>query len=650
MQTVSWISLVRSFIGVGTLLLSVTTPAYSLNATLEVLEPMENGAVVFEKIAPPKIGAAYQGRISMRMRVTNNETKTIKITKFEIMDQVVSSFPAPIEIKPGAAFTFQNCRCENADKVLLGKALVINEPFPFAVKVEAYVQNQSTPLAKVVSIRPHTNVGGPLPFTWKASDLRQNEAWATGSDHASDHQVFALDMGVVGWNKSTWSEVFTGADPTLKSSYRVYGMPVYAMTDGAVCFALNDHQERPTIKDAPTSSPSLGKFYGGGNSIFVKNGPEITFYAHLQRGSIPAELLQVGAKVKKGQYLGKVGLSGSTSHPHIHINVKKGPDWAPNSSVLANGCDNGTFRPMTFKNLQSLTATEATTLAKLNVLNTIQWAPLTNHSAPHPFSLLYSSPAKYPFCSNCTDSRTYIGVWRASSTIELRVKAEGWTAFTQKWLELSNDNFRLVEIETFVENGRRQFMGVFKRGTGGHYLWNVAGWSNFVNKWNELHNAGLRLVDLASYAEGSVRYYVGVFRSGSDKQALWSLTGWSSFTAKWAQLSNQGYRLVDIETFAIGADRQYIGVFRQGNDGHALWSITGWTNFTNKWKELSNNGLRLIDLETFAVGTQRQYVGVFRQGTGGYALFAVKGYDKFIQESERLNSLGLRYVDIHVEQ
>ena len=647
MQRRSFQSVCSALLFSGALFLGSSTVAHAQNVTLEVLEPVENGAVVFQKIGPPKSGAAKQGRISMRMRVRNNESQAIKITKFEIMDKVVSNFSTPIQVNPGATYTFQNCRCGDP---LIGKALVINEPFPFSVKVEAYLQNYTAPVTKVVPIQPHTNVGGPLPFTGKANDLRQNEAWGTGSDHASDHQVFALDMGVVGWNKTGWSETFSGSDPVQKYSYRVYGMPVYAMTDGTVCFALNDHRERPTIKDWLTISPSLGKFYGGGNSVFVKNGSEISFYAHLQPGSIPQELLQTGAQVKKGQYLGKVGLSGSTSHPHIHINVKKGPTWAPNSSVLANGCDSGTFRPMTFKNLQSLTKSEATTAATFNFLLPSLWTPLTNHSAPHPYSLLYPSTASYKFCATCSDTKQYIGVWRAGNSIDLRVKAAGWTAFTQKWQELSNDKFRLVEIETFVENGQRQFLGIFKRGTGGHYLWNVAGWSNFTTKVNALKTAGYRLVDLSTYSDVDGRHYVGVFRAASDKQALINVTEWAAFTSQWAQLSNQGYRLVDIETHAVGALRQYIGVFRQGTYGHALWSITGWTNFTNKWKDFANMGLRLVDLETFAVGSQRQFVGVFRQGTDGYALASVKGYDKFIQESERWNAQGLRLVDIHVEQ
>jgi hypothetical protein len=316
-----------------------------------------------------------------------------------------------------------------------------------------------------------------------------------------------------------------------------------------------------------------------------------------------------------------------------------------------NNCDGGLFRPMTFKDLQSLTKTEANTLGNQNTLNAGSWTKLTNHSAPHPYGLLYPSTAGYSFSKNATDSKQYIGVWREGLEVELRVNANGWANFVKKWEELSGDTFRLVRIETFLENNQRQFMGIFKRGVGGHFLWNAPGWDAFTAKWGELSNAGQRLIDITTYTEGSTRFFVGVFRSGNDKHALWSITGWDAFTAKWDEFAKAGLRLVDLETHPVGNNQQqYIGVFREGNYGYTLWSITGWNAFTTQWDAFSKNGLRLVDIETFAVGNQRQFIGVFRKGSGGYALESVTGYHKFVQSCEKWNSANLRLVDVHVEQ
>ena len=622
-------------------------PAHAATVTIDGLEPVEGGKVVFQTIAPPGIGKKAQGRLSIRMRINNAGPEKIKITRIEILGKQVSKFAQPVEVAADSSFKFQNCLCGNSEP------LIIDQPFPQTAKIAVFLQNDANPVEKTVNLASHTNDNGPLIYPGKTSDLRTNEIWGASSSHRSDHQVFALDTGLAGWNGNAWSNRRPGKEGAVeRESYRIYGMPIYAMADGTVCWALNDHEERPTTADVETISPSLGKFDKEGNHIFVKSGDEIAVYAHLQRGSIPEELLTPNAAVKKGQYLGKVGLSGSSSHPHLHIHVKKEPaSGAPDLGKPENNCDTGFFRPMTFKDLQSLTADEATSLAKSGDLDASDWTLLTNHSAPNPRGRLYPSSAAPGFCKTCTDKRQYIGVWRAGNEIDLLVKAEGWDAFTQKWSELSDDIFRLVEINTFMENGKRQFLGYFKKGNDNHFLWNVAGWDAFNGKWKELSDDGLRLIDLATYADGGSRHYVGVFRAGDDGHDLKSITGWDGFTKKWDELGKDGLRLIDLETFPVGNNqRQYIGVFRQGSGRHALWSITGWSSFTSKWDEYSKDGLRLIDVETFAVGNDRQFIGVFRQGGGGHALLSVPGYHRFLQENETQAGKGLRLVDIHVEE
>src|SRR5262249_26256764 len=155
-----------------------------------------------------------------------------------------------------------------------------------------------------------------------------------------------------GWDGDRWSDKYPGTDGSSKEHFRVYGRPVYAMADGTIGWALNDEPEHPTIKRP------------GGNVVFVKTGGEIALYAHLQPGAIPPELRSTGAPVKRGQYLGKAGFSGDTSVPHLHLHVKKEPAYgAPMSGVEASGCDAGPFRPMTFKDVQSLALAEAQALA-----------------------------------------------------------------------------------------------------------------------------------------------------------------------------------------------------------------------------------------------------------------------------------------------
>lgn len=621
--------------------------------TIDVVNPIKDGRVVFEAIGPAQVGGAKQGRVSLRMGIRNDDAVPLTITKVEILDQLASNFLAPVQIDPGKTYAFQNCKCDyfNADpdapKVPSSYPIVITAPYPSTVKIAVYVQGFRNPVIKNLSFAPGTNNDGPLRYPGKVADLRANEAWQTSSNHPGGSQAFGLDTSVTGWTGSTWDSKRPGADPNKAEGQRAYGLPLYAMADGIVCSALND---LPEWKNYPRVSkeiepepiaPSTGQYSAGGNFLKIKTGDEIALYAHMQPGSIPAELLVPGATVKQGQYLGKVGYSGKSSGPHVHVHVTQESTSTP--------CDGNDLRPrpMTFAQIQSLTWSEAKAMAGANSMDPTDWTQLSNHSAPHPYSLIYPSSTAYPFDAAETDAKTFLGVWKASSEIEVRVNRPSWTAFTQKWSEMSADGFRLEQVENYLENGDRHFVGVYKRGSGAGALYNFDNWDDFTAKWKELSDDGQRLLDITTYLSGGKRHYVGVFRAGNGNAGLWSHTGFSAFANQREIAKGLGLRLIDMESFDIGnGQRQFVGVYREGTDNHALWRSNSWAAFTSKWDELSDNGLRLIDVDSFVEDGVRNYVGVFRAGTGGYALEAVKSYQTLYQSAEKYATKGLRLVDV----
>lgn len=58
-----------------------------------------------------------------------------------------------------------------------------------------------------------------------------------------------------------------------------------------------------------------------GNGVRIQHGDGwVTLYCHMQQGSVA---VQQGQSVKAGEVLGKVGLSGQTQYPHLHLGVMK---------------------------------------------------------------------------------------------------------------------------------------------------------------------------------------------------------------------------------------------------------------------------------------------------------------------------------------
>jgi hypothetical protein len=74
-------------------------------------------------------------------------------------------------------------------------------------------------------------------------------------------------------------------------------------------------------------------------------------------------------------------------------------------------------------------------------------------------------------------------------------------------------------------------------------------WNSFQLKWDELGDQNYRLIDMETYLSGNQRYYIGVWEAGSYNYYLWSGVDWENFVSKWAENAQNDLRLIDIEHF-----------------------------------------------------------------------------------------------------
>ena len=84
------------------------------------------------------------------------------------------------------------------------------------------------------------------------------------------------------------------------------GTPIHAADSGTV-----------------TLLESIGQSGGYGNFLCIQHRPHLaSCYAHL---SAVATALHIGARVRRGEVIGLVGSTGSSSAPHLHFEVRRGP-------------------------------------------------------------------------------------------------------------------------------------------------------------------------------------------------------------------------------------------------------------------------------------------------------------------------------------
>lgn len=182
----------------------------------------------------------------------------------------------------------------------------------------------------------------PLRARWylsSSSALRSHHRLRLGHE-------FALDLIKIGADGKSFRT--TGTAP---EDYYAFGEPIHAVADGTVVAvesnvpetempwpgeARNDFAER--VLDAMWENDPSGRIAGGNYVVIEHDGGEHSVYVHMRHGSAT---VRTGDRVRAGQTIGEVGISGDAFEPHLHFGVMNGP-----SMSYAQGL------PITFSNVR----------------------------------------------------------------------------------------------------------------------------------------------------------------------------------------------------------------------------------------------------------------------------------------------------------
>lgn len=128
-------------------------------------------------------------------------------------------------------------------------------------------------------------------------------------------QRFAID-----WEQADEEGRLVKGDRKLVTSYNIFGRDVHAVADGTVVSSRNDLKEQ--VPGAlPTNLP-IDEVDGNFVVLDIGGGAYVN-YAHMQPGSVR---VKAGDVVKRGAIIGKVGNTGNSQEPHLHLHVMDGPN------------------------------------------------------------------------------------------------------------------------------------------------------------------------------------------------------------------------------------------------------------------------------------------------------------------------------------
>lgn len=361
----------------------------------------------------------------------------------------------------------------------------------------------------------HSNSGHPQEFGYDLVIVKhENDKWTQAP---SKKELAFLNKNSARWVK------YNVKTKASNDSYLSYGKPIYAIGAGKVIACWRNAPQNWGYMDP---SPSLGtitikknsdgkwydefsngRVYGGGNHVWIehKDGTRIE-YAHFQTGTVPESIcphnnallpnpianpdvtsawsqIYVPANkqvtVKAGQFLGKVGNSGTGSHPHLHIHMEKG------GTVTSTQKSGVTAVPVNFRrglsgkfdNSAGLNVTWESFAGKpIPQGKVLIWPPMKLH-AQYPqiamkmedYGFNFPLMAESGYWPEHTDVYTVGGkpfinsIWRPSKGQWAANHLQTGPQMQASFNDLTGKGYSLAQIDSTVINGQVRHMTFYKK-------------------------------------------------------------------------------------------------------------------------------------------------------------------------------------------
>jgi hypothetical protein len=390
MRVTRWLGVAAAAVfGLGTFAAPAAAdgPRYTFSAGIQ--STTTGSASVAEPIAPGLAGSSPRYRTNFILTITNTGSKPLVLERYSIVNVSATEV-----LTFDDDLTHYNDPDTEGDDKLPSLTIAANTSESFAPLSDLNTASSSGKLQFRLKFKGHTEVvengsfkvrrndtpSGGYRFPAKADDLAPGEFWSVGNTHAkgSPHQgsfpqMYAYDVANSRFDKklARWTELRpgtlrpyapgaahppsfsdrVGVDPqddvvkpiqlfgVTNADHLIFGRQIYAMADGTVTACGRD------TKDVPLAFPSTGD----GNFLVVRHGNgEQAAYFHLMHNSVPKSLCPQrtpvvndttgdlpGIPVQEGQYLGRVGRTGSSSRPHLHVEITRPIPFQGDTAIRA---------------------------------------------------------------------------------------------------------------------------------------------------------------------------------------------------------------------------------------------------------------------------------------------------------------------------
>lgn len=274
--------------------------------------------------------------------------------------------------------------------------------------------------------------------------------------------------------------------------------------------------------------------------------------------------------------------------------------------------------------------TSTTQAAILKFDKGVQWASFRNLSSAQ-FSQKFQEYSDKGYLVTDFDAQPVGNSARYSMVLRKNPDNRKWALhrnltsqeFGNRWQELADKGYRLLDFESYTINGARRYAGVWVKNKEG-YAWsskrNMTS-TQYGTYFQEQKDKGFRMIDMEAYSTSNGTRYASVWVK-DNTGILWAqLRNMSRATYNQEVTSrlNAGYVMVDYESYQVNGVQKYAAIWEK-RSGFAQQIRTNLTylEFSNRWREYRDKGFRLVDFERYTTSNGTRYGGIWIENDTRY--------------------------------
>jgi hypothetical protein len=219
-----------STLALGLASFSTSLRAATLPVTVTVVEPLENGQLIYAPVGALSADVLPTGRLWFKLGITNNGRSDLTLANLGVVINAVEFYRAidDVECPAGESATFSLKDSE---------VVTMPHPAPATVRIRLYFADNLTPEHIDWPLAPYAPpvAGGAYLFPADEGDIGPEEYFGGGTHEPTHNQGWGTDWRVYRIDSNNdYTDVLAGYDGTENSHKAGWGVPIRALADGIV--------------------------------------------------------------------------------------------------------------------------------------------------------------------------------------------------------------------------------------------------------------------------------------------------------------------------------------------------------------------------------------------------------------------------------